>query len=89
MWSAGWPGEVEGLLNRGVSTLANCFRAIGYREIAAFLAGDRGDAETRADIARKTRALVKRQRTWLATETGLTFVAPEAALETVRGGIGR
>lgn len=89
MWSAGWPGEVEGLLNQSVPTTANCFRAIGYREIAEFLSGNCSEEETRAQIARKTRALVKRQRTWLASESDLLSVAPEDAVRTALSGVGR
>ncbi len=85
MWSAGWPGEVEGLLKRNVSTTANCFRAIGYREIARFLAGDGSEESTRSEIARRTRALVKRQRTWLASEKDVTAVRPEEAVSAAAG----
>jgi tRNA dimethylallyltransferase len=82
MWRAGWPREVEGLLERNVPTTANCFRAIGYREIARYLAGGLSEEETLAEITKKTRRLVKRQRTWLASEPDVVFVAPETAVES-------
>jgi tRNA dimethylallyltransferase len=90
MWRAGWAREVEGLLERNVSTSASSFRAIGYREVASFLAGERSEEQTLAEISRKTRSLVKRQRTWLSSEPGVVAVAPEAAVDTasrwLRGG---
>ena len=82
MWRAGWAREVEGLLARGVSTSANCFRAIGYREVAGFLAGERSEDHTLAEIARKTRGLVKRKQTWLAAEPGVLAVPPSDAVAT-------
>ena len=81
MWRAGWPREVEGLLEQNVPTTANGFRAIGYREIARFLAGAASEEETLVEITRKTRLLVKRQKTWLASEPDVVFVPPENAVE--------
>jgi tRNA dimethylallyltransferase len=82
MWRAGWPREVEGLLARNVPITANCFRAIGYREIARFLAAERSEEETLASIVTRTRLLAKRQKTWLASEPDVAFVRPENAVES-------
>ncbi|MGH9442859.1 MAG: tRNA (adenosine(37)-N6)-dimethylallyltransferase MiaA [Thermoanaerobaculia bacterium] len=84
MWRAGWPREVEGLLRRNVPITASCFRAIGYREIARFLSGGKTEEETLAEITKKTRHLVKRQKTWLASEPGVVFLPPEDAVESAR-----
>ena len=83
MWRAGWPREVEGLLERNVPVSANSFRAIGYRETARFLAGGASESDTLAEIARRTRLLVKRQKTWLASEPDVVFVPPGLAVESV------
>jgi tRNA dimethylallyltransferase len=84
MWQAGWPAEVERLLSEGVPVSANSFRAIGYREIASHLAGEMSRIDTIERIDRKTRALVKRQRTWLARERGLAEADARSALVLAR-----
>ena len=79
MWQSGWPREVEELLAAGVPDTAPAFRAIGYRELADRAAGRLSDAEAFSRIVSRTRALAKRQSTWLASEPGLEFVDPENA----------
>lgn len=81
MWDSGWPEEVEGLLRRDVPLSASSFRAIGYREVARFLQGSISKEEALSEIERKTRALARRQRTWLSREPGLIEVAPGDAVE--------
>ncbi len=60
--------EVEALLARGLSPDKPVMRAIGVREIAAYLAGECGRPEMieRAQIA--TRQYAKRQYTWFANQ---------------------
>jgi tRNA dimethylallyltransferase len=71
MWQCGWPREVEQLLAAGVPDTAPAFRAIGYRELAERAAGRLSDADAFSLIVSRTRALAKRQSTWLASEPGL------------------
>jgi tRNA dimethylallyltransferase len=80
MWHSGWPREVEELLAAGVPDTAPAFRAIGYRELADRAAGRLSDAEAFSRIVSRTRALAKRQTTWLASEPGLEFIDPEGAV---------
>jgi tRNA dimethylallyltransferase len=80
MWQSGWPREVEELLAAGVPETAPAFRAIGYRELADLAAGRLSDSEAFSRIISRTRALVKRQTTWLASEPGLEWVDPEGAV---------
>jgi tRNA dimethylallyltransferase len=85
MWDAGWPDEVRGLLSRGVPRCAPAFRAIGYSEVASFVSGETSRDEALSAITRRTRALVKRQMTWLASEPDLQYRSPSEAIgETVR-----
>ena len=81
MWDSGWPDEVQALLRRGVPLSANAFRAIGYREVAGYLAGELSEAEAIGEIERRTRSLARRQRTWLASEPDLLEASPESAAE--------
>ena len=88
MLDAGWDAEVRRLLAQGTSPEANGFRAIGYREVAEWVAGRSTREETEQKIVAATRALAKRQRTWFAREAGVDWVGPEeavaAALERLR-----
>lgn len=90
MWKSGWPREVEELLAAGIPRSAPAFRAIGYGELAARAAGELDEAEARERIVARTRALAKRQETWLAAESGLERVDPDAAarraIEILGGG---
>lgn len=73
MWEAGWDKEVQGLLDKGVSEDCPAFRAIGYKEIASFLRGEIGKAETVAQIAQETRHFAKRQTTWFNSMKEILF----------------
>ncbi len=48
-------------------------QAIGYKEAAAFLAGDLSLDEAKAAVTLATTQYAKRQRTWFRKETGATF----------------
>ena len=68
MLSAGLLEEVAELRRRGLERNPSAAGAIGYRESLAVLRGT-GSRETLAEeIARNTRALVKKQRTWFKTQ---------------------
>ena len=79
MLDSGWDGEVRRLLEQGISTEANGFQAIGYREVADWIAGRSDREETEQKIVAATRALAKRQRTWFARESEVEWVEPERA----------
>jgi tRNA dimethylallyltransferase len=79
MWNAGWPREVEELLAAGVPPDAPAFRAIGYGELARRAEGSLSDEEALARIVARTRALAKRQATWLASEPDLEVLDFESA----------
>lgn len=80
MWQSGWPREVEALLAAGVPDSAPAFRAIGYAELARRAAGELSDAEAFARTVSRTRGLVKRQATWLASEPDLELTDPDTAV---------
>ena len=80
MWRSGWPFEVESLLAAGVPESAPAFRAIGYRELAQRAAGRMTEEEAFARTVSRTRALAKRQETWLAAEPGVERAEPPEAV---------
>ncbi len=70
MVARGFVGEVESLLAMpGMGPDRPALRAVGYRQLAAFVRGEctRAEAENRAVIA--TRQLARRQLTWLRRES--------------------
>ncbi|MFM9090923.1 MAG: tRNA (adenosine(37)-N6)-dimethylallyltransferase MiaA [Verrucomicrobiota bacterium] len=68
MLAAGLVEEVRGLRARGLEANPSAARAIGYREVLDCLDGRLPPAELAAAIARDTRALGKKQRTWFRTQ---------------------
>jgi tRNA dimethylallyltransferase len=68
MLAAGLVEEVRGLLAQGLKDNPSAVQAIGYREVIAMLEGRLSAAEMAAEIAKNTRALVKKQRTWFRTQ---------------------
>ncbi len=65
MVAAGLVAEVAGLLAAGVPPEAQSLQAIGYKEIAAHLAGRADLATAVAAVKQATRNFAKRQFTWL------------------------
>ena len=64
MFAAGWVDEVRQLLERGYTPDLPSFGSLGYREVAAHLAGEYDLAEVKARIRRATRAFIRRQYNW-------------------------
>lgn len=93
MVDAGAVAEVEALVRRGLSPDLPVMRAIGVREIAAYLAGNATLEEGRGAGQQATRNYAKRQYTWFAHQPPVhwpRFAEPlrassiPAALELVR-----
>ena len=68
MLAAGLMDEVRHLRSRGLERNPSAAKAIGYREVLAVLDGTLPEGELAAEIAKNTRALVKKQRTWFRTQ---------------------
>jgi tRNA dimethylallyltransferase len=69
--------EVGRLLAAGIPPSANCFKALGYREVLRHLAGDSGYDETIALVKANTRRYARRQLTWFRKEPGIRWFEPE------------
>jgi tRNA dimethylallyltransferase len=80
MLDAGWDAEVRRLLEGGATRESNAFQAIGYREVADWVAGLANRTETEEKIVTATRQLAKKQRTWFARERDVDWVTPDRAL---------
>lgn len=68
MIDAGLVEEVRRLRVLGLERNPSAAKAIGYREVLAMLGGLLAERELAATIAKNTRALVKKQRTWFRTQ---------------------
>ena len=92
MMARGLVDEVRRLLAAGVERSCQSMQAIGYKEIAAYLAGECTEAEAVEAVKRATRRYVKRQETWfkrydffIPTDlSGGMDAAVEAAVERIR-----
>lgn len=74
MMRAGLVAEVEGLVNHGFRQAVTAMQAIGYKEIIAFLEGERSLANAVADIKTATRRYAKRQRTWFRKDERIVWI---------------
>jgi tRNA dimethylallyltransferase len=68
MLREGLVDEVRRLRAEGLESNPSAAGAIGYREVLAMLDGKLPEAQLAAEIAKDTRALVKKQRTWFRTQ---------------------
>jgi tRNA dimethylallyltransferase len=73
MWNGGAIDEVRALLARGLDPALPVMRAIGVREVAAWLAGDSDEASAIAAGQQATRNYAKRQYTWLRHQMPLAW----------------
>ena len=64
MFAAGLEDEVKGLLASGLTRETQAMKGIGYKETAAYLAGEMSFAEAKELIQKSTRHFAKRQLTW-------------------------
>jgi tRNA dimethylallyltransferase len=64
----GLVAEVERLRAAGLERNPSAANAIGYREVRAMLDGRLPQSQLASEIAKNTRGLVKKQRTWFRTQ---------------------
>ena len=86
MFENGLLEEAEGLIRRGVKFLDQSFQAIGYKEFAAYFAGEQTLAETKELIKKNSRNYAKRQLTWFKRYKTAVWFSPddeEKIFETV------
>jgi tRNA dimethylallyltransferase len=78
MLKHGFIEEVETLYHRGdLNINMPSIRAVGYRQVWAYLAGEYGYDEMRERVIIATAQLAKRQMTWLRKETECNFIEPK------------
>jgi tRNA dimethylallyltransferase len=74
MFAAGFVDEVRRLLDAGLAQGLTASRAIGYREVAAHLAGEATEDEARAATKAATRRFARRQDSWFRKDPRVVWV---------------
>ena len=74
MFAGGLVEEVEALLGRGLQDGRTASRAIGYREVAGYLRGDRTLAEAVEQTKSATRRFARRQDGWFRKDPRIVWV---------------
>jgi len=93
MWSDGFVDEVPRLARAGLRGGRTASRALGYRQVLSFLAGECTEDEARHETVRSTRRFARRQDTWFRRDPRIRWLpydAPdltERALSAVRSGL--
>ena len=84
MFDRGLVAEVERLLEAGLARGVTASRAIGYREVAAYLAGELSLDEARARTTAATRRFARRQDGWFRKDPRVRWIRYDdpARLET-------
>ncbi len=86
MFEEGFVEEVRRLLDSGLADGLTASRAIGYREVAAYLAGDLSLDLAREQTATATRRFARRQDGWFRKDPRITWVRyddPERVAQAV------
>ena len=95
MFADGFVAEVERLLGEGLAEGRTASRAIGYREVAAYVGGELGLDEARERTVVATRRFARRQDAWFRKDPRIVWVAHDdpdrvqvalAAVREVAGG---
>ncbi len=92
MWVAGFVDEVRELVGRGLREGRTAHRALGYKQILAFLDGEISEAEAREQTFTGTRRFARRQDSWFRKDPRIAWVRyddPERvtrALDAIRQG---
>ena len=81
MVAAGLVGEVRGLLTGGAARESNAMQGLGYRQLAAHLAGECSEGEAIERIKRDTRRFAKRQYTWFRNQPGVRWYDSESGVD--------
>jgi len=74
MFAGGFVEEVRHLLEHGLAEGRTASRAIGYREVFAYLSGELSEAEARERTAQATRRFARRQDSWFRKDPRIVWL---------------
>lgn len=78
MLDHGWLGEVQHLKHLGLAQAPTASRAIGYRQMLAYLAGELSKAEAIESTIVATRRFARRQETWFNADPRVHWIDAES-----------
>ncbi|BAL01790.1 tRNA delta(2)-isopentenylpyrophosphate transferase [Oscillibacter valericigenes Sjm18-20] len=84
MVASGLLDEVRSLLNRGLPRSATALQAIGYKEFAGVLEGEKTEAEAVEEVKLRSRQYAKRQLTWLRRDANIHWIEWEKTRDFVQ-----
>ena len=89
MLKSGWIEEAESLLKSGLHDTPTAWQVLGYREIAAYLAGRLKRTELEERIITVTWQFARRQNTWFRTQhpEAVRIPMPSDALGVILGSL--
>lgn len=73
MFRLDWESEVATLVEQGLLQTPTAVKAIGYREVAALLAGEASRAETVSSVVQATTRYAKRQMSWFRRDSKIQW----------------
>lgn len=85
MFARGLVDETRELLKHGLEQNKTAMQAIGYRQVAEHLRGERSLAETVELVKIRTRQFAKRQLTWFRAQKNLEWIElrPDESLDSI------
>jgi tRNA dimethylallyltransferase len=83
MWQAGLVDEVRGLAARGLREGRTASKALGYKQVLAFLDGDIDEDEAKRRTVVGTRRFARRQDSWFRKDPRVRWVPSGVAVESV------
>lgn len=75
MWADGLVDEVRGLLDQGLREGFTAIRAIGYRQVVAYLDGEISEDEAKQQVQRVTRSFFRKQLAWYRRDPRIQWLA--------------
>ena len=89
MFARGLVQETERLLGLGLEQNRTAMQAIGYRQVAELLRGERSLADTVALVKQRTRQFAKRQMNWFRRQFRLEWInlEPDVSADAVADGL--
>jgi tRNA dimethylallyltransferase len=79
MWAGGLVAEVRRLVDEGLREGLTASRALGYRQVLAFLDGELTEDEARTRTVTATRKFARRQDGWFRKDARITWLAHDRA----------
>jgi tRNA dimethylallyltransferase len=74
MFESGFVDEVRHLLDHGLAEGRTAPRAIGYRDVVAYLRGELTESEAREQTAQATRRFARRQDSWFSKDPRIVWI---------------